>query len=145
MLDDYLAPASMLLGILLALVFFRVPFEIAQQIGGELAINEAEANLINPPLARILDKRHFDGEIKRRIQSSGDYIGLGMGLLAYVMRTAVVLQYIGGQVNGLRSSGAALSTPAPGSPASGGIAAGGNNGHQAAADYGFINAGGLLG
>jgi hypothetical protein len=137
MLEDYLAPATMLVALLIGLAFFRLPYPIAEDLAdNHLSINEDEADLIIPPLARILDKRHFDAKVKTVIMSSGDYIGLAMGLGSYLLRTMAVLQEVRAQLNNGQFSQQAPQQAVP--------AVAGANGHQpAAANLGFINAGGL--
>lgn len=140
MLDDYLSPATMLVGLLIGLALFRLPYPIAEEVADHLSMNEDEAALIVPPLARILDKQHFDAKVKTAIQSSGDVIGLVMGVAAYLLRTGAIMQEVSMQINGQLSTQAPQQAVQP---------AAASNGHQhqpvAAANLGFINAGGLLG
>lgn len=139
MLEDYLAPATMLLALLIGIAIFRLPYQAAEDLAdNHLSINEDEAALIIPPLARILDKQHFNTRVKTAIQSSGDYIGLVMGVGSYLLRTVAVLQEVSVYIHGQPSQQAAQQAVQP---------AAASNGHQpaATANLGFINAGGLIG
>lgn len=137
MLEDYLAPGTMLLGLLIGLAVFRLPYPAAEQIAEALAMNEDEAALIIPPAARLLDKQHFDARVKKAIQSSGDLIGLAMGLGAYLLRTFAVFQEASVILNGQQPS-SQIAQPAVQPAAS--------NGHQPGPIVGpWINAGGYRG
>ncbi len=92
MLDDYLGPATFVIALLLASVILRFQNQAAAEaIADELAISPDEQQMINPPLARLLDKQHFAPEIKKRIQESGDAAGLLIGLGAYLVRVSATL------------------------------------------------------
>lgn len=133
MLEDYLAPATMLIGLLIGLALFRLPYPIAERLAEDLSMDEDEAALIVPPLARVLDKAHFDVKVKKAIQSSGDYLGLAMGVGAYLLRTLGIMQEVSQAIHGTSQQTAQQAVPTASS-----------NGHQPAAGINLaaINAGG---
>lgn len=93
LLEDYLGPATGFL-IMLACMVMKIPN--AEAVADHLAMNEAEQELVIEPLAKLLDKQHFDSKVKTAIVSSGDAIGLVLGLGAYGMRVLGALQQLKG-------------------------------------------------
>lgn len=111
MLEDYLGPATFLFGLFLAVAVLHLPFGFdgespAEHVADHLAMDPKEQELIIPPLARILDKQHFGGEVKRHIMASGDYVGLVMGLGTYLLRTVAVMGQLRGEMVYVQSGGA---------------------------------------
>lgn len=110
MLEDYLGPATFVLGLILAVLIVGLPFGFegdspAEIVADKLAMEPGEQDLIIPPAARILDKKHFAPEVKTRIMSAGDYVGLAIGLGTYLIRTFAVTAQLRGQVQYANTSG----------------------------------------
>lgn len=82
-------------------------------------MNQAEQDLIIPPLASLMDKQQWDESTRNLILSSGDYVGLVLGLSSYGARVLGTLRELKGSING--NSGNA---PQQAPPAS-------SNGHDA--------------
>lgn len=59
-----------------------------------LAMTDDEVELIATPASRILAKQKFSPAIRKRIVSSGDYIGLTIGVGAYLIRISEVLKEV---------------------------------------------------
>lgn len=75
--------AAFLLCFIFTLPFFYVD---------HLALTDDEVEVIAEPGARLFAKSKIPAETKARILSSGDYIGLGVGLTAYVYRVSTVIK-----------------------------------------------------
>lgn len=67
---------------------FSMPFFYVDQ----LALTEEEVEVIAEPGARLFAKSKIPAETKARILSSGDYIGLGVGLTAYIYRVSTIIK-----------------------------------------------------
>lgn len=119
LLDDYLGPATGVIILLLCLFWYRFDMESSERIADYLAMNQAEQDLIIPPLASLMDKQHWDEHTRDMIVQSGDVIGLVLGLTMYGSRVVGVLNELKGHVNGTRGNVAQQATPNQGAAGGG--------------------------
>lgn len=122
LLDDHLGPATGVIILVLCLFVYHFSLEDSEKIADHLAMNQAEQDMIIPPLASLMDKQGWDEATRNRILQSGDYIGLTLGAASYGSRVIGVLNELRGYANGNRGNVAQQAAPA-------GNAAGASNGH----------------
>lgn len=133
LLDDYLGPATGVLILILCLAVYRFDMESSERIADYLAMNQAEQDLIIPPLAAWMDKQHWDERTKDMILQSGDIVGLVLGFGMYASRVVGTLNELKGHVHGTRGNAAQQAAPVGQQP--------GANGHSqpaGTADAGIV-------
>ena len=111
LLDDYLGPATGIIILLLCLFVYRFDMESSEKIADHLAMNSAEQDLIIPPLAGIMDRQNWDEGTRNLILSSGDYVGLALGISSYGARVLGTLRELKGSINDGNSRNAAQQAP----------------------------------
>lgn len=126
LLELYLGPTT---GFLILLCCLAMKIPNGEEIATHLAMNQAEQDLVIEPLARLLDKQHFDTRVKTAILSSGDAIGLVLGLGAYSMRVMGALQELKGSIGHGQFRGTDAQTQAP-------VSGNGYTGNLAVAGFG---------
>lgn len=82
-----LGPISLMLAILVC-YFLAFNWDVAE----ELAFTNEEVQELAGPSARLLAKTKLDRKTRQMIVSSGDVVGLGAGITAYVVRILGTLE-----------------------------------------------------